>query len=301
MSVLTKTFTARPSALAYMLRAFWPSAGWNSASAFPDMRLTWRGFRIQSDVTGTLRRLIGGDSPGVSDKLCLLAPHVAGFRLLMAALTDPAWPLPIWRALQVRNRLQLHRAFEIDGTFDLVAAVSGWRVLDKGIEVDLRRRLLQGETCVWESVVTFYYRGRFGAVRQHGDALGAAPASPVLGADNELVARWQIDGQGRWHFGSLTGDYNGIHMWNWYAHRLGFAAAFAHPQRVAAQCLAHLPLPGAAPVQLDLWIKGTVFFCSEVLLRQAALAGGAGQSFALWLSSDTRPAFAGTLSKPTPA
>jgi hypothetical protein len=281
-----------------MLRAFWPSPGFEGARGFPDMRLAWQDFRIAPDVTATLCRLMAGSREGLADKLCLLAPHVAGFRVLMATLTDPAWPLPIWRALQVRNRLLLHGAFQFDDAFDLVTTVAAWRVLDKGIEVDLQTRLLRDETCIWESVVTFYYRRRFGPVMQHGDALGAAQASPVLDGDAEPTARWQIDGQGRWHFGALTGDYNGIHMSNWYAHRLGFAAAFAHPQRVVAQCLAHLPLPGAAPVQLDLWIKGPVFFGSEVLLRQAVPASGHGRDFALWLASDPRPAFAGTLSKP---
>src|SRR6185369_10158497 len=38
----------------------------------------------------------------------VLFPQVVGFRLQMALLTHPAYPLPIWTALQVRNRLVRH-------------------------------------------------------------------------------------------------------------------------------------------------------------------------------------------------
>jgi hypothetical protein len=96
-------------------------------------------------------------------------------------------------------------------------------------------------------------------------------------------------------FGTLTGDYNGIHQWDWYARRFGFASAFAHPQRIAAQCLGRLHLPGSAPRQLDLWIKGPIYFGSEVIQRVSPLVGNDYQNFALWIAGDERPALVGSL------
>ena len=58
-------------------------------------------------------------------------PRSSGFRLLMAALIHPAWPLPIWRALQVRNRLRLHRPIQAGDDFEFHASVSGRCVLER--------------------------------------------------------------------------------------------------------------------------------------------------------------------------
>ena len=280
MSAHTETYVASPSALHYMLRAFRPSSGWNSDRGFPNLNITWRGYPIEPEAMQFLQRIGGAQDPRSQELLSLLLPHVTGFRLLMTMLTHPLWPLPIWRALQVRNRLSMYSPLSAGDKGDLISRVAGWRVLEKGIEVDLHTRLQQGDDCAWESVVTFYYRGRFGSPTEYGAALGAAPISPFL---------------------ALTGDYNGIHQWDWYARRFGFAAAFAHPQRVAAQCLGHLHSSGSKPQQLDLWIKGPVYFGSEVIQRQSPLAENGGLDFAVWIAGDERPALIGGLHRAAPA
>jgi hypothetical protein len=283
-----------------MLKAFRPSIGWKSGRGFPDLNLIWRGYRMEPEALRFLQRIAGVQDGRSNELLSLLVPHVTGFRLLMAMLTHPLWPLPIWNALQVRNRLILHRHIEPGAAADLVTGVAAWRVLEKGIEVDLQTRLLQGDDCAWESVVTFYYRGRFGSPTERGAALGAAPMSPTIDKSLATAKHWRIDGTDRWHFGALTGDYNGIHQWDRYARRFGFAAAFPHPQRVVAQSLGHLQSPGSAPRQLDLWIKGPVYFGSEVVLHQSFREEG-GQEFALWIAGDERPALLGSLSLTAPA
>jgi hypothetical protein len=93
----------------------------------------------------------------------------------------------------------------------------------------------------------------------------------------------------------LTGDYNGLHQWDAYARRFGFGAAFAHPQRIAAQCLARMaPLAELAPQRLDLWIKGPVFYGCEAVLRESTHAAGDGSDFALWVEANARPALIGS-------
>lgn len=245
----------------------------------------------------SLRRITGDEQPQPENKCALLAPHILGFRLPMAMVSHPAWPLPVWNALQVRNRLLIHRPLQPGETFDLMTRMAGWRVLEKGLEVDLHTRLQRGDECAWESVVTFYYRGRFGSPAEFGAARGAAPISPVVAEGDEHAAQWRVDGSRRWHFAALTGDYNGIHQWDWYARRLGFLAAFAHPQRIAAQCLAHLPSSGDGSQQLDLWIKGPVFYGRDVTQRQTLRAGCDGYDFALFVANDTRPALVGSWHK----
>jgi hypothetical protein len=228
-------------------------------------------------------------------RLLLLLPHVTGFRLLMAMLTHPTWPLPIWQSLQVRNRLSVHRPLQVGASGDLITHVAGWRVLEKGIEVDLQSWFQQGDECLWDSIVTFYYRGRFGAPVAHAAPLCAPRNSPDVDPSLAAATRWPIGDGARWHFGKLTGDYNGLHQWDFYARRFGFAGAFPHSQWVVAQCLGHLASTNSTPRQLDLWLKGPVYFGSSVTIRQS-LSDDDRQDFALWVEGDPRPPLMGSLS-----
>jgi hypothetical protein len=293
MSLLGKVYKEAPSAPAYMLNAFRPSPGWKSARGCPDLRLTWRGYRMEPADLGTLRSICGFADAGLPGRLCLLYPQVTGFRLIMALLTHPAWPLPIWGALQVRNRLRLREPLATGEDYELEVHASGWRVLAKGVEIDIHATLSKEGACRWESVVTFYNRGRYGDPAESGAELGAAPSSPVL-PDGLETASWNVGSDQRWRYATLTGDYNGLHQWDGYARRMGFPAAFPHPQRVLGQCLARLPEPGPAPLDLDFWIKGPVFFGRDVTMRHRPCAAS-GREFGLWLAGETRPALVGRL------
>jgi len=292
MATHHETYTAAPSGLALMLKALWPSAGWNPKDGFPDFSLIWRGYEISDRALATLRRLAGGDDAAVTDRLLLLAPHVTGFRLTMALLMHPDWPLPIWRALQLRNRLTRSGEVKVAYPSDLIVRAIGWRVHDKGIELDVHAQLLQGDDCPWQSVTTFYYRGAFKGPARHGADDGAPMASPIIDPSTPPVAQWTVDGGRRLRFAALTGDYNPLHLVDAYARKTGFAAASAHPQRIAAQCLGHLA-PSAPPRQLDLWLKGPVYFGRAVTLRESRRDDG--DAFALWLDGDDRPAMVGVM------
>lgn len=295
MKALHRTYLAAPSAAAYMLNAFRPSPGWDPVRGCPDLRLTWRGYRVEPAAADLLRTISGVGDEKLAARLSILYPQVTGFRLIMAMLTHPAWPLPIWNSLQVRNRLRLHAPFRPGDEFDLEARVSGWRVLAKGVEIDIHASLSAGGVCRWESIVTFYYRGRYGAEAGSGLVLGARAASPIVPEGGCESASWNVrDGQ-RWRYASLTGDYNGLHQRDWYARRMGFPAAFPHPQRVLGQCLARLPEPGPAPLELDVWIKGPVFFGRDITMRHHSEARYGGRGFGLWLDGESRPALVGTL------
>jgi hypothetical protein len=287
------TYTTAPSAPGYLLQALVPSRGWHVDEGLPELHATWTGFRIETKALAEIQEVAGAEHRLPADKMALLAPHVVGFRLLMAMLTHRSWPLPIWKALQVRNRLTLHRPLRDGEVLPLTARMAAWRVLDKGLEVDLHTSLGPGGASAWESVVTFYYRGRFGQPAEHGGAPGAPLLAPRIGERFTASDPWPVGGRDRWHFAALTGDYNGLHLWNWYARRFGFLAAFAHPQRVTAQCLANLPAQDAGRQQLDLWIRGPAYYGAKAVLRSAPATEGAC-NFALDVAGDARPAFLGT-------
>ena len=266
-----------------MTRAFLPSAGLPRDGGLPRIVQYWAGLRIDAGRVAACERATGlGSVDGVS----ILFPHVLGFRLQMAALTHPAFPLPIWNALQVRNRLVRLRHIDLEDTCDLETRVGGHRLSEKGVEIDLVSRLSHGSRSCWESVVTYFYRGHFEGERSERIAASA----PDLSAAS-IVDRFRMPKGGGWAFGRLTGDYNGIHNWNWYARRLGFPGAFSHPQRVAGMCLARLQGPRSEVQTLDLWLKGPVFYGADVIL--SAIRDDRGLTFGLALEGDQRTAIAG--------
>lgn len=168
---------------------------------------------------------------------------------------------------------------------DLETRVCAQRVLARGAEVDLCTTLSSAGACVWESLNTFYFRGRFGA-EQAPSPRAAAPE--VAGS---AIGHWQTRTGGGWRFGRLTGDYNPLHWWNGYARRLGFSAAFHHPQCVIGQALARLPAPAGDARRIDLWLKGPIPYGSTVTLRVEVEPDGV--RFALSTAGETRAGIIG--------
>lgn len=276
-------YSRAPSALRYMARAMLPFPRLAPDGGFPDLAVRWPGLRMEPLQLQEL-----GQATGMCfrDGLPVLVPHVFGFRLQMALLTHRTYPLPIWTALQVRNRLVRHKTLAAYDRLDMETRVGDHRFVAKGMEVDLLSRATRGPDCHWESRITYAYRGRFGTGKTAMPATGS-PALP--GA--RVIDRFRMPKSGGRAFGRLTGDYNGIHYWTWYARRFGFPTAFLHPQRVAGMCLARLRGPSAEAQTLELWIKGPVFYGAEVSLT--ADEDDDGLRFALSLEGDHRPALVG--------
>jgi acyl dehydratase len=206
----------------------------------------------------------------------------------MALLTDRRFPLPIWNALQIRNHLVLHRAFDRGAMLDFATHVPAQRVVDKGVEIDLYTAAHVEGGLAWESTNTFYYRGRFGAAGE------PSPFAVAPRVERAKLVRWTMPAGGGVRCGRLTGDYNGIHLSDWYARRFGFRGAFQHPQRVIGECLARLPQRSSAtPLRLDTWLKGPVYYGAKVALRVSETGDDA--KFALHVNGDERPAIVGRL------
>jgi hypothetical protein len=276
-------FDRPPSALRYMLGAFLPGAGFDPAAGVPRIAAAWTNAAIPPHRLADFVQLTGLRD---AESLSILVPQVWGFRLQMALLTHRMFPLKIWTALQVRNHLLQHRQLRRDEAFAFDTRVTAQRALDKGIEVDLHTTARVGADLAWEGLTTFYYRRRLNGT----DARSPLAASPSVAQDE--LGRWRGATGSGWRFGRLTGDFNGLHWSSAYARRFGFRRAFYHPQRALGECLAHLNLPlDTAAQRLDAWLKGPVFYGSELALRGAARDGGF--EFGLSAAGDERPAIVG--------
>ena len=279
-------YRARPSALAFMARAVRPSPGLRRG--IPAIAARWR----HSVEPAELKRFHALSGLPEDRALPLLYPHTISFPLQMTILTQPAFPLPIWRMLQIRNRIVQHAPMPRDAELDIMVSIAGHRILEKGAEFDLHATVQVDGAVAWESLNTFYARGRFGTPT--GDAV---PEAPKVSPGNTV--QWRMLAGGGWHYGGLSGDYNPLHLWGWYARKHGYARAFSHPQRVLGQCLAKLAQPASAlPLQLEAWLKGPVFYGEPVSMHIEAMSDGT--AFALHVNGDHRPAIVGRLSAASP-
>jgi acyl dehydratase len=282
-SSIVLRFARPPSVLVYMARALYPSPGLVAERGFPAIDARWPRHRLDQGHLDHFLRSTGLDA---QHGIPIIYPQVFTFRLQMAVVTHPAFSLPIWRALQIRNHLVEHRPVPRDAVLDVRTRVVGQRILEKGAEADLHTTLRSGDELVWEGITTFYYRGRHG---------GADPPSPLAQAPapaGDVAARWTAPIGGGLRAARLTGDFNPIHWSNAYARRLGFRRASHHPQMVVGKALAELRLPPAAePHRLDVWLKGPVYYGSEVTLR--ATTDPSGTSFFVFVDGDERPAIVG--------
>lgn len=270
-------FGHTPSALRYMAQALRPRSGGD----LPVLDARWLGAVAGAARCADFERLTGLPC---TPALPLPFVHAWSLRLQMALLTHPAFPLPIWRALQLRNRLRQHRPLAPDTRVDLRTRVAAQRRLDKGLEVDLHTVLSDADGVAWEGTTTFYYRGR----HRGTDAAVREAAAPRVDAAPLPLA--DVPRGGGWRFGRISGDYNGLHWSDAWARRFGFAGAFHHPPRAIAIAMARLALPLHAPAQrLDAWIRGPLRYGSALSLARADEAAGVTR-FALFGSDDARPA-----------
>jgi len=283
---ILREYARPPSARLFMARAFLPK---RKAAALPKLELRLPEARLVDADLADYLRLTG---LAADHGLPLSWPQVWGFRLQMALLTDRQFPLPIWSALQVRNVLRQHLPLPRDARYAIGVTPLALRRLEKGIEIDLGTRLERSGELAWESVTTFYWRGRGS---KHPEAPAPDASSPEVGGST--IASWQSGAGEGWRFGELTGDFNGIHWNDRYARVFGFARAFHHPPRVAGQCLAHLGVEAHAPgAELRLWLKGPVFYRSALRLARRVEPGAS--VFGLFVGGETRPAIVGRVNLP---
>jgi len=273
-------YEARPSVGAFMLRSLVPGA-LRKPPPFPPLRARWKGAWPGTRLGQFLRLTDLGAERG----LPLLYLQSFTFPLQMVILTHPSCPFPIWRLLQVRNRLVQHRVIPASAAVDAEAAIDAQRILEKGLELDIRVSVTMGGELAWEGLTTHFYGGHFG---EPGPREPNAVSPPE---GNVEVARWQTDHGGGLRFGGVTGDYNGLHLWSAYARLFGFRRAFHHPHAVIGQCLARLPDQPNMPQRLDLWLKGPVYYDSDVVLTTTG--EGDGAAFALTVRGSSRPALQG--------
>ncbi|MCC7440892.1 MAG: hypothetical protein IT285_04630 [Bdellovibrionales bacterium] len=276
------SFESTPSALVYLAKAFLPPSRRPLLQVRgPRIQATWSGYRAPPADLEHFSQLAFLAS---ERNLPALFLQSVAIRINMVILCHPAFPVRIWNVLQIRNRISLLAEIPKGAPLNLQAAVLAYRAVEKGLEIDVRTAATADGGLVFESLNTFFARGRFGTPQPASDAA----RSPRVQGEVRAVHRMPNDGG--WRFGGITGDYNGIHLSNTYARVFGFRGATLHPQRVVGLALSRLPnLQTDAPHRMDVWLKGSVPYGAEVRVRSEDDTEGR-TTLGAFVGGDPRPA-----------
>jgi acyl dehydratase len=202
-------------------------------------------------------------------------PHMLAFPLHLSLMTDPSFPFRAIGLVHIANRITQHRP--IRGSERLQIDVSATPVEDhpRGKQFSLLTEVHVGDELVWEEVSTNLKRGGGGGGGGGGregesasGSSGKAPATTLTSAEDlPATATWTLPGDLGRRYGSVSGDYNPIHVHPLSARLFGFPSAIAHGMWTKARCLAALEprLPDAFTVDVafkkPILLPGKVEFC----------------------------------------
>ena len=263
--------TAAPGALMTYRRAALQRA--HGQDRVPAKILRLRGVRPEVDRVVAYLDVCGGR---LTDTLPVLYPHMLGFPLQMALLTDADSPFAAMGLVHVTNSVSVLKPLRLDAALDIEVEMAAPRPHRRGRTVDLRARGPGDGELAWRSASTYLARESTGGRQDDvpgqtaGQAAGQTAELPVPPA---LLIRpgalWRLPSDLGRRYGDVSGDRNPIHLSAPTARLFGFPTAIAHGMWTAARALAALEgrIPGAvrndvefkAPINLP----GTVEFADD--------------------------------------
>ncbi len=227
---------------------------------FPDKVLRLAGVR---PAPAEVARYAGVISARLASTLPPLYPHVLGFALQLALLTDPESPFPAIGLLHVTNSI-VAQPISLQARLDIEVEMVAPAPHRRGRTVDLLTRITVGDEQVWRSASTYLHR-------EQGAAVVAASSQPPPPADLLAApgALWRLPRDLGRRYAAVSGDRNPIHLSGLSARVFGFKSAIAHGMWTAARCLAQLE--GRLPERLRddvefraaIPLPGTVAFAHE--------------------------------------
>ncbi len=260
--------------------------GFKSGSELPRIKAQWNQATINPKNFENYLACCGLPAEGA---LPLLYPHVIASRLHMNMLAHSVFPIKMLGSVHLRNHIIQHRKIKLDETFDIQAEITTERVGAKGLEFDFTTLLTSSDQRLWESISTYYVRGKFG----NEDEASALAQMDELEQGSQ-IADWFVTNNLGKRYALITGDFNPIHMSKIMAKIFGFDRDLAHAFCVLATSIHHLPkVSGDEPVRLDVTFKGPVYLGNTVKLRNESKDNK--QRFDLFCGENDRPSICGNL------
>ena len=201
-------------------------------------------------------------------------PHVLGFPLQMALMTDRSFPFALPGLVHLRNAITWRRPLAAVEPVQVEVHADRIAPHPKGSTVDLVTRLRSGDEEVWTGRSSYLARGR-----SIGDVDAAtAPGVDVedgVDVDERPRAVWRVPADTGRRYARVSGDINPIHLNPLAAKAFGFPRAIAHGMWLQAEVLAWygaaLPSAGSCVVSF----RSPVLLPSRVRVHDRLVAPGA--------------------------
>src|SRR4051794_28620970 len=217
---------------------------------------------IERDHVDTFARVCGFP---VKDTVPLPYPHLLGFPLQMAIMSDPGFPAPAIGTLHLENSITTHRPIAIGETVGVIASAGPPKPHPKGTVYEFLTVVTADGEKVWEETSTYLRRGQGDASASSGSVFPDAGPNGVV---------WKLPGDLGRRYAAVSGDHNPIHLYPLTAKALGFPRQIAHGMWTMARCVAALEnrLPGA--VRVDVAFKKPVLLPGSVAFGSTPVDGG---------------------------
>ncbi len=222
--------------------------------------------------------------------LHILYPLTLCYPYMMRILCRREMPFSLFKVLNTRTSITMLRRISPDEVFDIDCYSVPARLVSKGPEVDIVSEVRAGDEKVWQSITTYFLRGRF----SQGEKSHTAPRLAPI-ADARVIKEWYLPAKDRFRFARVSGDSNGLHYGSFYARTQGFKRDFAQPIRVVAECVSSVPDLGMErALHLDFFLKGPVYYESTLVLKNKKM--GKKDRFDLYCAGNAKPCISGELS-----
>jgi hypothetical protein len=193
--------------------------------------------------------------------------------------------------LNTKLQVTSHRRIRVYEPLAITCETGSLRIVPKGLDLDLTSTVQTEHETVWESLHTFYYRGKFGEANDSN--LDQPELLPI--SDPKTLASWYLpDGVG-FRFSRISGDVNGIHYSSLYAKLFGFKRDIAQPVLVLTKSLSCFSDFEPSTFRLLALLKGPVYYKSNVCLK--GISSGEGIRFDIYSEDNSRPSLSCQLSK----
>jgi len=233
--------------------------GGSRSREVPDLTLVLDRVEIDRERLSAYDRVCGFS---LRDELPPTYPHMLAFGMQLALMTDPSFPLPAIGLVHIYNKITQHRPVRLEELVSLRVWATPLEPHPRGRQFSIMSEARVGEELVWEETSTNLRRGS-------GSSEGAAAPDVPSAEQLPAVATWKLAGDLGRRYGSVSGDYNPIHVHALSARLFGFPSAIAHGMWTKARCLAALEarLPDAFTVEAafrkPIILPATVQFAEE--------------------------------------
>jgi acyl dehydratase len=248
---------------------------------------------VDRDHLAAYRELCGF---GPGDRLPATYPQTIAFPLVLALLTDPAFPFGAMGTLHIGNAIACHRPLSVLDRLDYEVAAGSPVPHPRGSTVVVEAIASSDREQVWRAAMTLLHRDRTGSAtaetgRPPADVPDDAPSGPQ---------QWRLPSDLGRRYAAVSGDRNPIHLADLTARPFGFSRHIAHGMWTHARALAELDnrLPEVYDVEVafkkPVTLPGTVAFGARALddridFGVVSSPGGAAQTPVPHLLGRVRP------------